>query len=97
MKKCYKIYGITDCPSCLRALAAIMDLYPSVEHVFINLDFSPSRRRVVRALYEHPTFPIVVEVTPDGEKLIGGYTELLNHISAPVKSGAIEPPVRPYE
>jgi hypothetical protein len=98
MRTYYKVYGITDCPACLHAIAEFIERYPDVEHVFINTDFSPAYRRAIKALYEFPSFPIIVEVTPDGEKLIGGYTDLASHFAQteqPIDFTA--PPIRPYE
>ena len=98
MKKYYKVYGVTDCPACLNALAALMEHYPEREYVFINMDFSPSYRRMIKALYQFETLPIVVEVTPDGEKLIVGYSALASHFAQ--NHTAVDftaPPIRPYE
>ena len=38
----YIIYGITDCPACLRACADLME--KSCEYVFVETDFAPSYR-----------------------------------------------------
>ena len=76
MKELYKIYGISDCPACLRACAFLMDGYPEKEYVFINCDFSPSFREGVKDKYQVKTFPIIIKITTAGERLIGGWQEL---------------------
>ena len=70
----YLVYGITDCPSCLRAQADLME--QDLEYVFISADFSKSYRDAIREEFNWSTFPIVVRVTPTEETLIGGYNEL---------------------
>ena len=70
------IYGISDCPACLRACAAAMDAYPSCEYIFVNMDFSESRRTEIKKKYNMITFPIIIFEENDEEKLIGGYEEL---------------------
>lgn len=98
MRIYYKIYGITDCPACLHAIAEVMQRYPTTEYVFVNMDFSPAYRRTIKALYEFPSFPIIVEVTPDGEKLIGGYVDLVSHFAQTEQQiDFTAPPIRPYE
>lgn len=70
----YIIYGITDCPQCLRAQADLMQL--GIEYAFVETDFSPSYREALKVEFEWPTFPMVVKVSEDGEEFIGGYDDL---------------------
>ena len=70
----YLVYGITDCPACLRAQALLMER--DLEYVFINADFSKNYRIAIREEFNWDTFPIIVRVTPDEETLIGGFSEL---------------------
>ncbi len=76
MKEMYKIYGISDCPACLRACAHLMESYPEKEYVFINCDFSPTFRENIKEKYQFFSFPIVVKINTAGEHLIGGFREL---------------------
>jgi len=76
MKRVFIVYGITDCPSCLRACADLMDNYPSDEYVFASCDFSPLYRERLKEKYNWSTFPIIVESASQDDKLIGGHTEL---------------------
>ena len=70
----YLIYGISDCPACLKAQAYLMDR--NVEYVFINADFSKTYRTAIKEEFEWQTFPIIVKVTPEQEELVGGYDDL---------------------
>ena len=82
MSPSYKVYGISDCPACLRARADLMTHYPHVEFTFINTDFSPSRRQQLKDHYGFPTFPIVARIKNGEEILIGGHAELVAHLGA---------------
>jgi hypothetical protein len=74
----YLIYGITDCPSCLRACADLMDLCQ--EYVFIEMDYSKTYRTIIKQELEWHTFPIIVKVDEQGETRLGGYEELGAHL-----------------
>ena len=77
----YKIYGITDCPACLRACALLME--KGIEYSFVESDFSPSYRRVLKKQWNWNTFPIIVKLNISESNdisttLVGGYEELLD-------------------
>jgi glutaredoxin len=72
----YIIYGITDCPACLRACADLME--NDIEYVFVETDFSPAFRTRIKNKWEWKTFPIIIKSDLEGDNLIGGYTELSN-------------------
>lgn len=82
MKETYVVYGISDCPACLRACADLMALVPAIEYVFVNCDFSKNYRDNLRSKdkFNWPTFPIVVKLLRDEETLVGGYDELKEHL-----------------
>ena len=72
----YMVYGITDCPACLRAQAELMQR--NREYVFINADFSAKYRSDIKESLRWPTFPIITKVTDeDEEDLVGGCDDLL--------------------
>lgn len=75
----YIIYGITDCPACLRACADLMDL--ELEYVFMETDFSPTYRKNLKKELKWSTFPIILKVTEDGESLVGGYDDLIYELT----------------
>ncbi len=71
----YMVYGITDCPACLRACAALMER--DKEYIFIEADFSKTYRTAIKEEFNWSTFPIVVRIRPNiEEELVGGYDEL---------------------
>jgi len=71
----YLVYGISDCPACLRACALLMD--NDKEYTFINTDFSPVYRRHVKETFNWKTMPVIVEWNNTDQQLIGGYDDLL--------------------
>ena len=70
----YIIYGISDCPACLQAQAALMA--KDKEYVFVNGDFSKTYRNSIKEEFNRTTFPIIIKVTPESEELLGGYDDL---------------------
>ena len=81
----YIVYGITDCPACLRACADLMER--DIEYAFVETDFSKSYREALKKEFNWSTFPMVVKVLESQEYFIGGYDELRDIIQ---KEG--EPP-----
>jgi glutaredoxin len=88
------VYGISDCPACLRACAASMDRYPRYEYVFVNTDFSKSFREILKKKYDHHTFPIIVLEQNDSETMIGGYNELLKFFEVNTKYSENSAPIQ---
>lgn len=80
MEEVYIVYGITDCPACLRAQADLMDL--GKEYVFIQTDFSKFYRESIKQEFKWKSFPIIVLVDENGERLIGGYDQLWPHLES---------------
>jgi glutaredoxin len=72
----YIIYGITDCPACLRACADLMER--DIEYAFVETDFSKSYRNALKKEFNWSTFPMVVKVLESGEYFVGGYDDLRN-------------------
>ena len=75
----YIVYGITDCPSCLRAEALLMEL--GKEYVVVTADFSKSYREQIRQELKWPTFPIIVAKEQQNNTLIGGLEALEKHLA----------------
>ena len=78
MEQVYLIYGISDCPACLRAQALLMDL--DLEYSFVQMDFSKSYQQAIKQELNWTTFPIIVKIDKTGEKTLGGYDELLSSL-----------------
>ena len=77
--KYYRIICWTECPFCLRAKQFMIENqlpfeYCSVDHSNTLLDY-------YKAIYKQGTVPMIVEVdqSSDLEKLIGGYTDLIEY------------------
>ena len=80
MDKIYHVYGISDCPACLRSCADLMDR--DLEYVFHNCDFSKSFRNEIRDKLHWPTFPIIIVTMSEETIVIGGSEQLKDHLSA---------------
>ena len=78
----YFVYGITDCPACLRACADLMEA--ELEYVFVETDFAKSYRTQLKKQHKRSTFPIIVRRNNGGAEtdtlIIGGYTDLGTHL-----------------
>ena len=70
----YIVYGISDCPSCLRACADLMG--NDKEYVFINCDFSKTYREQIKKQFNWHTFPIVIRDCGPETLVIGGHDQL---------------------
>ena len=91
-KDIYVIYGITDCPACLRAQADLMQR--DIEYAFVETDFSKNYRQLLKQKFNWPTFPIVVKLSGDEETLIGGYDDLLKFLNCQTKYGDYSTPIQ---
>ena len=81
----YFVYGITDCPACLRACADLMEA--GLEYVFVETDFAKSYRAQLKKKYKRSTFPIIIQRSELETLIIGGHDELTRHLNS--KEGAI--------
>jgi len=77
----YMVYGISDCPSCLRACALLME--NDIEYAVIEMDFSKQCMRATKTQFNSTTFPIIVMVSDQNTTVIGGYEALVEHLSTP--------------
>jgi glutaredoxin len=68
------IYGVSDCPHCLRACADLMD--NDVPYIFIEMDFAKEYRESIKQKFNWTTYPVIVRVKGKEEILIGGYEQL---------------------
>ena len=74
----YFVYGITDCPACLRACADLMEA--DLEYVFIETDFAPTYRTQLKKQYRRTTFPIIIGESGSETLIIGGHDDLCLHL-----------------
>ncbi len=75
----YLVYGITDCPACLRACADLMEA--DYEYVFIETDFASTYRTHLKKQYRRSTFPIIIREAGPETLIIGGHDDLVLHLA----------------
>ncbi len=76
----YIVYGWADCPFCVSA-KEILEVKQK-RHMMVYLDHDDVLLEYFKKTYEHPTVPIVIKKCtqkPD-TTLIGGYTDLCDHL-----------------
>ena len=76
----FLIYGISDCPHCLRAAADLMER--DKQYVYIEMDFAKDYREMIKQKFDWTTYPIIVTIINGEEKIIGGYQELLTYLTS---------------
>tara|TARA_B100000686_G_scaffold339677_1_gene414130 strand:+ start:527 stop:772 length:246 start_codon:yes stop_codon:yes gene_type:complete len=75
----YFVYGITDCPACLRACADLMEA--DLEYVFVETDFSKTYRSQLKKQYRQSTFPIIIRKSGPETLIIGRHEDLGPHLA----------------
>tara|TARA_R100001377_G_C3190815_1_gene110515 strand:- start:1004 stop:1279 length:276 start_codon:yes stop_codon:yes gene_type:complete len=81
----YMIYGVSDCPWCLRAQALCMD--KGVDYTWVMMDWSKDYREWTKGTFKWSTYPIITKLDFESgegmslttwvdEKLVGGFDEL---------------------
>jgi glutaredoxin len=72
----FMIYGVTDCPHCLRAQALCME--KDVDYAWIMMDWSKDYRERVKKTFNWSTYPIITKLDyqSGAEHLVGGFDEL---------------------
>lgn len=70
------IYGVTDCPHCLRAQALCME--KDVDYTWVMMDWSKEYRELVKGTFNWTTYPIITKLDYQSgdEELVGGFDEL---------------------
>ena len=78
----FVIYGVTDCPHCLRAQALCME--KDVDYAWVMMDWSKDYREWIKATYNWSTYPIIARLDFESgdEDLIGGFDELSEVLSS---------------
>jgi len=82
MKAQYRIYGFDSCPFCQKAKALLQSEGLPFEYIDLESDLEKKLFLDARGFQPpHRTFPRVYAIADCGEEvLIGGYTDLENHI-----------------
>ena len=80
----YMIYGVTDCPHCLRAQALCME--KDVDYAWVMMDWSKEYREHIKNDWNWKTYPVITKMSfgdnTSSEELIGGFDELSEVLSA---------------
>ena len=77
----YKIYAWTDCPFCENAKELLIE--KGEQFMFCCLDQSDALLSFLKSKYDWETVPMIVEKLTESntEKLIGGYTDLVQYFN----------------
>ena len=75
----YMIYGVSDCPHCLRAQALCME--KDIEYVWVNMDWSKDFREKKKKHFKWKTYPIITRLHPYVEDLVGGTDAVQEHVA----------------
>ena len=78
MDKQYKLWVKSGCPYCEQARHEL--LLKGLAHTVFVMDEQLDELKEVQNKFEHKTVPVVVLESNGEEKLIGGYTELKEHL-----------------
>ncbi len=74
----YMIYGVTDCPHCLRAQALCME--KDVDYAWVMMDWSKDYREHIKRDWQWKTYPVITKISftehTSSEVLVGGFDEL---------------------
>ena len=74
----YMIYGVSDCPHCLRAQALCME--KDIDYAWVMMDWSKEYREYIKGSWKWKTYPIITKMSfdEDGseEFNVGGFDEL---------------------
>jgi len=74
----YKVLGRETCPYCCRACSVLKQ--NKINFMFGEMGSSPELIEHYKEKYNFPTVPIVIRIEGDEEKLIGGYTDMMDHL-----------------
>ena len=74
----YMIYGVSDCPYCLRAQALCME--KDVDYTWVMMDWSKEYQEYIKGSWKWKTYPVITRMSfdEDGseEFIVGGFDEL---------------------
>ena len=80
----YKVLGRETCPYCCRACSVLKQ--NKINFMFGEMGSSPELIEYYKEKYNFPTVPIVIRVDGDQEQLIGGYTDMMDHLEGTIES-----------
>jgi len=74
----YKMWGLSACPFCVKAKEVFVE--KNLQHEVVILDNYRQRLDEAKEKYNWKTVPIIVKSVGDKDILIGGYTDLIEHL-----------------
>ena len=80
----YKVLGRETCPYCCRACSVLKQ--NKINFMFGEMGSSPELIEHYKNKYNFPTVPIVIRIDGDQEQLIGGYTDMMDHLEGTIES-----------
>ncbi len=75
----FRLYTKKDCPYCHMAIRLLTEKEKEFE--CYALDAQPQLLQEIKNTYRWETVPVVIEITPGQEKLIGGFTDLKEYLT----------------
>ena len=76
----YKMWGLSECPFCVKAKEVFIE--NNLQHEVVILDNYRQRLDEAKEKYKWKTVPIIVKSVGNIEVLIGGYTDLIEHLES---------------
>ena len=70
------IYGVSDCPWCLRAQALCMD--KGANYAWVMMDWSKQYREYIKSSWKWKTYPIITKMNFDEDEKIKELAETKN-------------------
>ena len=74
----FRLYTKANCPYCQMAINLLSEHKKEFE--CYALDRQPELLTEIQSTYKWNTVPVVVEITPGQEKIIGGFTDLKEYL-----------------
>jgi len=74
----YNVYGLKWCIFCLRSINFMHE--ESIEFHYYPMDDKERVLKYIKETHNHKTVPIITLETDQGEELIGGYDDFVEHI-----------------
>ena len=74
----YQVFGRATCPYCAKAWEILNQ--KGLQNMFCEMEDSPQLIAFYKEKYNMKTVPIIIKRTEQNEELIGGCTDLIEHL-----------------
>ena len=75
----FKVYALKDCGFCKKAITELANRGFSFFYSAMDDPDMADTFAAIKEEYDWKTVPIIVKISEDGEKFIGGYTDLMDY------------------